>query len=383
MSRSRTPLNTYGKVTVVPQGRTAEGRWVSSSPQAAERWKARTSYRHGNGESRDVTAFATTKAKAETMLKLKLTSLSTPTRGAGKIAATSTVREAGTHWLERDLTPSKRSENTKQQYRDTYSRCIENSVIANLTLIEANDVQTIEAWLQGIADERGSASAKTARTVLSQVLSMAVRYRAVPHNVTKDVRPAKAATKRASRRDPERAFTETERAHVIEVTDAHAEAKAADVADVLAFLSGTGVRINEALALRWEDLDLTTARARIHGTKTESSNRTLTLPAWLAERLAQRQRGASPYVFPSPGLLNATKPRDTRNVHRVIRKILDEAGYEWATSHTFRHTAATLLLEAGEPLHLVAGHLGHANPMMTARHYLHRQPHTQEVGAGL
>lgn len=39
--------------------------------------------------------------------------------------------------------------------------------------------------------------------------------------------------------------------------------------------------------------------------------------------------------------------------------------------HDLRHTAATIMLEAGVPLTAVSGILGHANPSITARLYAH------------
>ena len=39
--------------------------------------------------------------------------------------------------------------------------------------------------------------------------------------------------------------------------------------------------------------------------------------------------------------------------------------------HDFRHTHATLLLAAGEPLHVVADRLGHKDAMVTSTVYAH------------
>ena len=39
--------------------------------------------------------------------------------------------------------------------------------------------------------------------------------------------------------------------------------------------------------------------------------------------------------------------------------------------HDLRHVHATLLLQDGEPVHVVAERLGHADPSMTLRAYAH------------
>ena len=70
-------------------------------------------------------------------------------------------------------------------------------------------------------------------------------------------------------------------------------------------------------------------------------------------------------------------------VARLFRQMLDDAGFPWATPHTFRRTVATLLDEAGLPIALAANQLGHADPAMTARVYLGRKASTAAAGAVL
>lgn len=82
-----------------------------------------------------------------------------------------------------------------------------------------------------------------------------------------------------------------------------------------------------------------------------------------------------------PPAADRGKPRDERNVPRTIRGVLDQAGYPWATSHTFRRTVAPLLDEAGQPTALAANQLGHTDPSMTARVYLGRKGTTSAAAA--
>jgi integrase len=44
---------------------------------------------------------------------------------------------------------------------------------------------------------------------------------------------------------------------------------------------------------------------------------------------------------------------------------------EWVAFHTFRHTCASLLFEAGRDVKQVASWLGHADPAFTLRTYVH------------
>jgi integrase len=49
----------------------------------------------------------------------------------------------------------------------------------------------------------------------------------------------------------------------------------------------------------------------------------------------------------------------------------EAAGLEWVTFHTFRHTCAFLLFEAGRDVKQVSAWLGHADPAFTLRTYIH------------
>jgi integrase len=47
------------------------------------------------------------------------------------------------------------------------------------------------------------------------------------------------------------------------------------------------------------------------------------------------------------------------------------AGVPWVGFHTFRHTCASILFEAGKNIRQVADWLGHADPAFTLRTYVH------------
>jgi integrase len=49
--------------------------------------------------------------------------------------------------------------------------------------------------------------------------------------------------------------------------------------------------------------------------------------------------------------------------------------------HGLRHTCATLLLQAGEPVHVVSERLGHATVSMTMEVYAHVLPDMQQDAA--
>jgi integrase len=51
------------------------------------------------------------------------------------------------------------------------------------------------------------------------------------------------------------------------------------------------------------------------------------------------------------------------------------------TFHGMRHTCATLLLQAGEPVHVVSKQLGHARVEITLETYAHVLPDMQKQAA--
>lgn len=151
----------------------------------------------------------------------------------------------------------------------------------------------------------------------------------------------------------------------------------------------TGVRISEALALYWEDVDLgggtvlidwTAVRVRGEGLrrtdpKTPHSERLPELPQWAVYMLRRRWRAASaenrPLASPVfPDSLGGL--RDPSNTRRALREARGSEGFAWVTSRVFRKTAATILDEAGLSARAIADQLGHSKPSITQDTYLGR-----------
>ena len=107
----------------------------------------------------------------------------------------------------------------------------------------------------------GVATAKTARSVVSGMLGHAARHGAVSTNPVRDTRPLSAG-----RTNGPRALTHDERIQWLEQLEADQKAVRWDLPDLSRFMMATGVRIGEALALYWEDVDLEAATVTINYT---------------------------------------------------------------------------------------------------------------------
>lgn len=145
-------------------------------------------------------------------------------------------------------------------------------------------------------------------------------------------------------------------------------------------LAHTGLRIGEAVGLEWRDVEFGNRprlkvrhqdrRGEVAALKTERSRRDIPLSPGMARRLWAARRGSPPdgRVFTS----SRGRPLSDGNVRcRVLDPATISAGLPWVTFHTFRHTCASLLFEAGRDVKQVQEWLGHADPGFTLRTYIH------------
>jgi len=153
----------------------------------------------------------------------------------------------------------------------------------------------------------------------------------------------------------------------------------------------TGARRGELLGLRWKDVDLKKGvvtfrvnRVRLNGGYVETTlknDRPKQVPVddmttsmlaahkkrQAADKLKSRKWLDEDYVFCNRN----GGPLNPSNMHRAWKELIQQAGVPYQKPHALRHTHATLLLEAGEQLHVVAERLGHRDAMVTATIYAH------------
>jgi integrase/recombinase XerC len=144
---------------------------------------------------------------------------------------------------------------------------------------------------------------------------------------------------------------------------------------ILEFLYSSGLRVGELTALSLSDLDLAGGMVRVLGKGNKErmvpigSKAVEALNAYLARRgeLMGKGQRAPQYLF-----LNHRGGRLTpRSVGRMIKKYLLQAGItKDATPHTFRHSFATHLLDAGADLRGIQELLGHTS-LSTTQKYTH------------
>ena len=155
-------------------------------------------------------------------------------------------------------------------------------------------------------------------------------------------------------------------------------------------LARAGMRLGEALALQWPDIDfhggfievrrnmrkqrVDTPKSGKRRTVDMSPQLAATLGALFEERKAQAwQRGwgeVPEWVFAG----RDGKPPAEPTVRHFFHAALHKAGIRRIRIHDFRHTFASLLLQNGESLAYVKDQLGHASIRMTIDVYGHLVP---------
>lgn len=142
----------------------------------------------------------------------------------------------------------------------------------------------------------------------------------------------------------------------------------------------TGMRRGELAGLRWEDVDLAAGTVAVKRTrtviggrivegepKTKTSRRTIDIdPGTVAVLRAWRLRQGPGAVGVFPGYPDTFSKAWDDAVKR--------AGARRIRFHDARHTAASLMLQAGVPVNVVSRRLGHASPMVTLTIYSHVMP---------
>lgn len=359
MSRGRPPLpvGTFGAISFLDLG-----------PGV----RARCRFRDYDGQVRYVAAFGPSRAAAERSLKESLAKRR-EVAGEGDLTRDSRVRLLSAQWLV-TVEGSDLAKSTQARYRTIVETFVDKGV-GELRLRELT-VPAVDRFLTTVKANHGGATAKGCRSVLSGMCGLAIRHGAMTTNPTRDATPIPVAKK------PVRALTTEDQRLLVKKVRADKEAARLDVVELVDFMLGTGVRIGEACALRVPQVDLTAGTVEVSATVTDFGleERTKTAAGWrviavpthvvalLRRRMADPAIRTDVTLFPSP----IGRVRDSSNTAADLRRVLDAAGFDWVTSHTFRKTVATRLDDAGLSARQIADHLGHARPSMTQDVYMGR-----------
>ncbi len=291
-----------------------------------------------------------------------------------------TFRDYSERWIDANEPYLKAS--TARVYRGVITRI--NKEFGSLT---CQDIQwqKVKPWLRSLGVSRRSAN--NYLSVFRTVLDEAVEDRLLEEN------PLEGKTLRMKSRDVEKEdiqpFSAKER-YAILTGCADPQER-----NLFEFLMWSGLRISEAIALQWADVDFaagaihvrgakTTDAKRIERTKTRAGRRVVKMLERARDALSnQRQWSffAQQEVFLNP---RTGKPwSGDQPIRRAFQAACEHSGVAYRHPYMLRHTYASAMLTAGEDLGWVASQLGHTNPAMTGAVYAQYIPQDDDKGGQL
>lgn len=365
--------------------------------RANGRWEARLTYTDTEtGHVKRISLYGATAKAARTEMKKARERLDA---GAPVKDASRSVGDWLAQWRETTLAASDRAASTRALYGTLSRRYLEPAPFGAITLdkLRPSDIEGLVLRMRTKTKPGRGEDAEPVRalsdstirqtyTVLRSALDGAVRDGLLARNPAAQVRRPGVERQEARHLDAE-AVTLVLKAAV--ESRYHA---------ALVLIASTGLRKGEALALRWDKVDLDAGALRVAATisrvagqlvisepKTARSRRTVPLsPAVVAmlrkhkaAQAAERLRAANQWQ--DSGLVFTTElggPVDPRNLLRVIEVAARAAGVADVGVHTLRHSAAVAWLESGVHIKAVADLLGHSSIAITGDVYGHTSDDT-------
>lgn len=274
-----------------------------------------------------------------------------------------TVAELGPNWLERQQGHMKPS-----GFR-SYESAWRVHVEPRWGRIRVSEIKftAVQAWVSQLARDRGAVVVQTAHSVLARILDDAMRDRLLASNPARGVK----LPKRPPRRN---AYLTATQLNML-------AAQSRRYRSLVLLLGVGGLRWGEAAALRIGDVDFLRRRIELHrnavhvgtkvivGTLKSNENRTVVLPEFVIDALAETARGKGRddllWSTPSGRYMAPPASKESWLSGAVARCQKSDPTFPRITAHGLRHTAASLAISAGANPKVVQRMLGHASAAMT------------------
>jgi integrase len=372
--------------------------------------EARCQYRDLNGEVRRPSARGKSKTAAEYALLERIQEMAKAAK-AGEVTRETKFGVVVDLWLA-DLDHQVEHDGRAPTTARTYRSYLNGHILPQFRSLQLREVKpgAVNDFIQKVRSDMGYESAKKVKSIISAIADFAIR-----RGAENWANPAKAAEEIPAGVADDVVTMSVEqvidmlagmRAHAVQLNE-QGDGRAAwrnivwhDLPEMSLAMLATGVRIGEVLALRGEDvlrgddgkvfvvvnahLIFVTGEGTRYvpyrkGKKPGDKGLALEVPPWANSMFIRRKlkAGTGP-LFPAANGGWA----DTNNVNKRIRKSMDACGFDWVTSHVWRHTVGTLLDEADLPVSDVAGQLGNSKAV-AERHYIKRRATNARAAAAL
>jgi integrase len=304
-----------------------------------------------------------------------------------------------TEWLEASKSRTKPA--TYARYKGIIDTTISKATISTIPIQKLRPAH-IEAYY-GTLKHLAASTVLLHHTIIFSALRKAVRDRLIVSNPARDLegRPRRTRSKGDDAR--QHCWNATDAAKFLDA----AKAAGAQPAAFYTLGLNTGMRKGELCGLKWEDVDLDARKVRgvrqlaspqlgedgqpVFGPTKTGRVRTITIDSETAallrehrktQREAMMQRRSAHQDFGLVFTRDDGEPLLMNNLgQREYAKLITAAGVKAIKFHGLRHTCATLLLQAGTPVHVVSERLGHSKVSMTLEVYAHVLPDMQNDAA--
>lgn len=375
----------------------ADGRWMGSLQLGFD----------GNGKPKRVYVYGKSEAEVKRKLKNKRDEY---IKNNNVIERNISVKKWFSEWLENKMKIS-----LKPKSYDAKERCVDKFIIPELgnmkiTEVTVNDVQRLINKM--VKEGYSYSQIHKVHNTISQRYKHGILEREVFYNPALGVVLPKENQSNSSNEGF--ALNENEVKLLIEQANKKYPngTPIYPRGDFIILLLYTGMRIGEALALTWNDIDFTHKTININknatiainrdkklinpntnkpyktrhitqnSTKTESSTRVIPMAAMAEKALKniQKYNGDKPYVMAnSKGNIG-----DYSNMNRMLKGMLKGAGISTDYSiHSLRHTFASMLFHKDVDVKIVSELLGHSSITITYNTYVHLIKEQKAKAVGL
>ena len=277
---------------------------------------------------------------------------------------------------------------TLRLYKSLYKNHIKQ-YIGNKKLVRLERRELVKLQ-NDIKAGAGASVANESLKVVKAMLNDAVKDEIITRNPALGIKNLKKETKASD--TIHRALTEQEQATFMQ------EMRESYYYNLVAFLLCTGLRIGEACALTWGDIDevnkvihikkTTTftedGKRDIGTTKTEAGTRDIPINDTIKQILSNQKKDnnilpfTTNYIFITPYGVRVYDYIVNKEIKNTLQRLEDKGEHiEHFTCHALRDTFATRYIEQGGSMQTLKTLLGHSSLSMTMDLYAHVLPNTK------
>ena len=280
-------------------------------------------------------------------------------------------------WYELYKMPSLKKINTKKKYQITLKR-LSNMSVSTIPLKDLNTELLQRSYNELKEQGASEATIRITHTLIKNALAHAKKSNKIRDNYALDVIIPKDEIIDEEEKNA-RALTDEQ------LVDFLKEMERSNYYMLALFMSKTGLRPGEAIALNRCDLLFDSNKVRVtktylkeakdktqESTKTTSSKRTIPVPSGIMSlmKLYMMRQPNKDKNAPLFQTLKGTRI-NPRNALRQFKAVGERIGCPWVNLHTMRHTFASKLFKEKVDIKIISKLLGHKDVSTTYNIYIH------------